>query len=211
VDLVRHQVGLRILAEKEERWGYAKLFAYFSQDLDFQLERMADEAKKRDGNGRRRRRGPPKKKEGAGGGDDSKKEGDKGERKPRERKPRIPVEHVPVPPSMIGKSCIGRINTLFFKGKVPYGWINVDGGNAEMPASETPRVYFSFKSFSDETYKPKRNLEVQFDIAEDEQKRPFAENVKLTANGQKQAAEGMAAHEARKAAAEAAAAEKSGQ
>lgn len=158
---------------------------------------MSEQAK----SGSRRRRGFRKPKNATSGG------ADKSESK-EERKPRIPAEHVPVPASMIGKSCIGRVNTLFYKGKVPYGWIYIDGGNAEMPVAETPRVYFSFKNFSDETYSPKKGFQVQFDIAEDETKRAYATNIKLTATGLKQAEEHKAAQEARKAAEAIAAASK---
>lgn len=138
-----------------------------------------------EGEKRERRRRPPRRRA-------PKKEGGEGEAKastqaPRERRPR--PENVPVPSEMVGTSSIGNITTVILKGRGQFGWISADGGNAEMPRDETPRVYFNFKDYTSEEYPPRKGLQVSFDIAKDAEDRVYALNVKLTAQGLKTANE----------------------
>jgi len=142
-----------------------------------------------------KRRGPRKPRPAAADGAEKVEGGE--EKKPS----RVPADHVPVPPSLIGKSCLGRVHNVMMKGRTPFGWIYIDGGNAEMPIAETPRVYFSFRDYAEaEEYPARKGWQVEFDVTEDEEKRPYAKSIKLTAKGVETAKEHKAKVEALKAA-----------
>jgi hypothetical protein len=127
----------------------------------------------------RRRRGPPS------GGRADKKDSGEGRRESQPRQPR--PESKPVPAELMGKTVTGKICDVIKRGKGQFGFIYI--GDGSTPRSETPRIYFSFSEFTDENFLPRKGYSVEFTCAEDEDKRAFAANVKLTAEGRQQAEE----------------------
>jgi len=125
--------------------------------------------------GASRRRGPrgPRKSEDAEGGE---------ERVKKERPASIPVS-----PEMVGRAAVGYITDIIRKGRFRFGFINV--GAEEKPVGEVPRIYFNFEGVSDTDAFLRRGYPVEFTVQNDEQGRPFAAGVKLTAKGREMAAE----------------------
>lgn len=103
------------------------------------------------------------------------------EEEPKE--PREVILSPPVPASMIGTTVSGKICDVVKRGRGQFGFIFIGEGSR----SETPRIYFSFKDYSDTGFPPRRGYLVEFECAEDDTKRAYACNVRLTAEGIKEA------------------------
>ena len=101
------------------------------------------------------------------------------------KEPREVILSPPVPASMIGTTASGKICDVVKRGRGQFGFIFIGEGSR----SETPRIYFSFKDYSDTSFPPRRGYLVEFECAEDEAKRAYACNVRLTADGLKEATE----------------------
>lgn len=123
--------------------------------------------------GRNRRRGG-RGGEGAGQG---------GEAAPRRERPQFPV----VPTEMVGTSQTGIVNSVIRKGRVRFGFILI--GETSDPDALVPRVYFSFSNLADSEVIIRRGYIVTFDIKADDQDRSYADNIALTEEGKKIAAE----------------------
>ena len=97
-------------------------------------------------------------------------------------------EVIPSPPFPIGdlgKTVSGKICDIVKRGRGQFGFIYVGEGSH----SETPRVYFSFKEYTETKFPPRKGYLVEFECAEDDTDRVFAQNVRLTTVGLKEAAE----------------------
>ena len=136
----------------------------------------SSEAKPRNGGGRNG---------GRGGGGRGKATTEAGE---KNMEPRVPREIIPSPPfplDQLGKTVNGKICDIVKRGRGQFGFIYVGEG----PHSETPRVYFSFKEYSEAQFPPRRGYLVEFECAVDDSDRVFASNVRLTEAGMKEAHE----------------------
>ena len=91
----------------------------------------------------------------------------------------------PVPPSIIGQTVTGKICDIVKRGRGQFGFIFIGEGSR----AETPRIYFSFKDYNEENFPPHRGYLVEFECAEDDAKRAYASNVRLTAKGIEEASE----------------------
>lgn len=106
----------------------------------------------------------------------------------RSQEPRTAREIIPSPPfplAKIGETVSGKICDIVKRGRGQFGFIYVGEG----PHSETPRVYFSFKEYTETKFPPRRGYLVEFECAEDDTDRVFASNVRLTTAGMKEAEE----------------------
>ena len=97
-----------------------------------------------------------------------------------------------VPKSMIGTTVTGKICDIVKRGRGQFGFILIGEGTR----SETPRIYFSFKDYTEVNYPPRRSYLVEFECSEDDSERAFASNVRLTPEGLKDASERDAKHQA---------------
>ena len=125
------------------------------------------------GGGRGRGRGRGSSRLRSAGGEDG---DDNGER--RQYPPTIPV-----PVEMMGTVVTGKITDLVRRGRGQFGFILIGDG----PRTESPRIYFNFKDYSDPKFPPRRGYLVELLCSEDDEKRPYATNVKLTELGQEEA------------------------
>ena len=99
--------------------------------------------------------------------------------------PREPILSPLVPKSMIGTTVTGKICDIVMRGRGQFGFIFIGEGSR----TETPRIYFSFKDYTETTFPPRRGYLVELECAEDETQRAYATNVRLTAEGLKEATE----------------------
>lgn len=137
-----------------------------------------------------RNRGP-KRSGGRGGGRARPTEDTKGsDEEPAQ--PRETIMSPSVPKSMIGTTVTGKICDIVKRGRGQFGFILIGEGSR----SETPRIYFSFKDYTEANYPPRRSYLVEFECSEDDSERAFASNVRLTAEGLKEASERDAKYQA---------------
>jgi hypothetical protein len=99
-----------------------------------------------------------------------------------ERQPREIVPTPELPEELLGKTLTGKISDIVKRGRGQFGFIFVGEG----PRNETPRVYFSFNNYSG-PFPPRKSYMVEFDCGKDESGRSFAQNVRLTEEGLKEA------------------------
>lgn len=122
---------------------------------------------------------------GRGGGGRGRAVAETGERSQEPRAGRTIIPTPPFPLAQIGQTVSGKICDIVKRGRGQFGFIYVGEG----PHSETPRVYFSFKEYTETKFPPRRGYLVEFECAEDDTDRVFASNVRLTAEGMKEAEE----------------------
>lgn len=108
-----------------------------------------------------------------------------GDREPESRPAREIIPSPPFPLAQLGLTVSGKICDIVKRGKGQFGFIYVGEGLH----SVTPRVYFSFKEYTETKFPPRRGYLVEFECAEDASDRVFASNVRLTAAGAKEAEE----------------------
>lgn len=127
-----------------------------------------------------RSRGPRKSGNGRGGGGGRTRPAE--ETKGSDEEP-VPARETtmspPVPKSMIGTTVTGKICDIVKKGRGQFGFIFIGEGTR----TETPRIYFSFKDYTETNFPPRRGFLVEFECAEDESERSFASKVRLTPEG----------------------------
>ena len=99
-----------------------------------------------------------------------------GEKPEREERP-----NVPVPPELIGKTAVGKIETIVRRGRGQFGFIFI--GEGEGSRATTPRIYFNFKDYVETRFPPRRGYLVSFMCEEDDEGRPYATNLTLTPTG----------------------------
>lgn len=127
-----------------------------------------------------RSRGPRKSGNGRGGGGGRTRPAE--ETKGLDEEPVPPRETTmspPVPKSMIGTTVTGKICDIVKKGRGQFGFIFIGEGTR----TETPRIYFSFKDYTETNFPPRRGFLVEFECAEDDSERSFASKVRLTPEG----------------------------
>lgn len=95
------------------------------------------------------------------------------------------IPSVPVPPELMGQVAIGKICDIVRRGRGQFGFIFI--GDGEGTRADTPRIYFNFKDYTETKFPPRRGYLVQFVCAEDDEKRVFASEVKLTEQGLQEA------------------------
>lgn len=127
-----------------------------------------------------RTRGPRKSGNGRGGGGGRTRPAE--ETKGSDEEP-VPARETtmspPVPKSMIGTTVTGKICDIVKKGRGQFGFIFIGEGTR----TETPRIYFSFKDYTETNFPPRRGFLVEFECAEDDSERSFASKVRLTPEG----------------------------
>jgi hypothetical protein len=84
------------------------------------------------------------------------------------------------------KTVTGKICDIVKRGRGQFGFIHIGEGPKR---SDTPRIYFSFKDFTETKFPPRRGYLVEFECAKDQSNRSYAANVKLTEEGLKEAEE----------------------
>lgn len=105
----------------------------------------------------------------------------KAPKEPKEPKP-VPVS-APVPEELMGTSQVGRICDVTNRTRGKFGFIFI-GLDEEKPRAETPRIYFSFKEYSeDNKFPPRRGYQVSFTCGRDEEDRACAKDIKITPEG----------------------------
>lgn len=132
---------------------------------------------------------------GRGGrGRNVEKTADEQHREPREaRQPREIIESPDLPEELFGKTLSGKISDIVKRGRGQFGFIFVGEG----PRNETPRVYFSFNNYTETKYPPRKGYLVEFECGKDDSGRSFAQDVRLTEEGLKEAEERVVADQSK--------------
>lgn len=99
--------------------------------------------------------------------------------------PREVIPSPPFPLAQLGQTVSGKICDVVKRGRGQFGFIYVGEGSH----SETPRVYFNYKEYTETKYPPRKGYLVEFECSEDDSDRVFARNVRLTTIGLKEAAD----------------------
>jgi hypothetical protein len=86
----------------------------------------------------------------------------------------------------MGQTATGKICDIVRRGRGQFGFIFI--GDGEGTRADTPRIYFNFKDYTETKFPPRRGYLVEFTCAEDDEKRVFASDVKLTVQGLQEAA-----------------------
>jgi hypothetical protein len=95
------------------------------------------------------------------------------------------VNDIPVPEEFSGQIKTGKICDILKRGRGQFGFIYIGEGGRDV----APRIYFSFKSYIEERFSPRKGYLVEFECCRDESGRAFASDVKLTEDGIKDAEE----------------------
>jgi hypothetical protein len=92
---------------------------------------------------------------------------------------------VPVPEEFCGLIKTGKICEILKRGRGQFGFIFIGEGGRDV----APRIYFSFKNYTEERFSPRKGYLVQFECCRDDSGRAFASDIKLTEDGIKDAEE----------------------
>jgi hypothetical protein len=110
-----------------------------------------------------------------------------------ERQPREIIPSPELPEELFGKTLTGKISDIVKRGRGQFGFIFVGEG----ARNEIPRVYFSFNNYTETSFPPRKGYMVEFECGKDDSGRSFAQEVRLTEEGLKEAEMRVAADQSR--------------